>query len=104
MHLVILLISDAVRLNLPIVDAHQRTGADDIISSVQLEELQGSGAIGARLQFIEEKEGIARHKLKLGVEQGDVFQDGIHLEPVVENVPIFLLLHKIDFNDMLIVL
>ena len=43
-------------------------------------------------------------ELKIGIEQRDVFENRIYLETIVEDVAIFDLLHKVDFDYVLILL
>ena len=70
----------------------------------ELKELQCSGTIRTGLEFIEEKERVVGDELKIGIEQRDVFENRIYLETIVEDVAIFDLLHKVDFDYVLILL
>ena len=104
MHLIIFFVTYAVRLNLLVVNAHERTRTNHIETSVQFEKLQCSGAIGTHLQLIKEKQCFTRNKLKRRIEQRDVFENRIHLKAVIEDLSILYLLYKIYLDNMLIML
>ena len=71
-HFIILFIAHTVRLNLPVIDAHQGTGTDHIEPSIQLEELERGGTVRTGLQLIEEDKCFTRDKLKFRIKEGDV--------------------------------
>ena len=104
MHFVVFFVTYAVGFDFLVVDSHKGARTNDIETSIELKELQSGGAIGTGLEFIEEKERVVGNELKTGIEQRDVFENRIYFETIVEDVTIFDLLHKVDFDYVLIVL
>ena len=103
MHSVVFLISNAVGFNLSVIDTHQRTGADDIVSTVYLECLKTCGTCRAVLHLVEEYERVAWFEYKGGVDKCQILYYAVYLVAVLEDSLVFLLQYKVDGNHMLVV-
>jgi len=102
-HFVVFLVANAVGFDLAVIDSHHRAGADDVIAAVGTEGFQGGGAVDALLQLVKKDEGFPGDEFQIGIFEGDILQNRIHLEAVVENILILLLQNKVDLDDMGIV-
>ena len=103
MHLVVFFISDGIALYLLVVDAHQRTGADDVVAPVFAKGFERSGAVGTFLQLVKKEQRLVRNEFPCRLQQRDVLDDVIRFIAVVEDAPELLLEHEVDFNDRFIV-
>ena len=103
MHGVVFLVAYAVWFYLSIVDAHERSRADDIVSAVYLERFQAGGTGRAVLHLVEENQGVAILYLYGRVYEGQVADDVVNLVAIVEDGLVFLLKHEVDGNHILVV-
>ena len=62
-HLVILLVSNGIGLNLLIVDAHKRTGTDHVVTRIGVEGFEGCGTVRTFLKLVKENESLVRNEL-----------------------------------------
>lgn len=58
-HGVVFFVAHTVGFDFPVVDTHEGTGTDDIVTAIQLEGFQAGGAVGTGLEFIKEQQGVA---------------------------------------------
>ena len=101
-HLVVDLVSDAVALDAPVADAEHRAATYDVEAAVLVEELEGRRDLGIFLQLVEEEQRFPRLEALRGVEQGDVAQDARRIVPVVADVLVARLFHKVDLDQVVV--
>ena len=99
-HLVVDFVSDAFALYAPVADAEHRAAAYDVEAAVLMEELESRCDLGIFLQFVEEEQRFARLEALRGIEQGDVAQDTRRVVPVVADVLVARLFHKVDLDQV----
>ena len=102
-HLAILLVANAVRLNLMIINAHHRSGTNHIITPVELKGLEAGGTVGTILHLVKKNECFIRHELTGGVNQRDILNNGINPEAIVKYSAILWLQGEVDSHHMLII-
>lgn len=68
--------------------------------SLQLEEFQARGAVGAGLHLVEKDECVVSHKLCLRIDETDLLQDVVGFESRAKNGFVLRLGHEVDFDEV----
>ena len=98
-HLESLLIAYAYAVYLSVVDAEQRAGRNDIIASVNAEELEARGDVGVLLYFVEHDDRLMRHKAQRTVYLRDVADYVLWRISVRNDLAEYRLFKKVYVND-----
>ena len=102
-HLIILLVSNGIGLNLFIVDAHQGTGADHVVTRIRVKGFEGRSAIWTFLKLVKEEECLVRNELPRWLQQRYILNDCVHFISVVKDGAELLLQDEVNLYDRFIV-
>ena len=97
-------VADGERRHLAIPDAQQRSGSDDVIPTIDGQELQRGSGVRTALNLIKKQQGFAGDETAAGNREHDARHDAVHVIIALEDISIRTVFLKVQSNDMLIVL